>query len=145
MTDDATKLARENIDAFNAGDWQRFKATLASDSVYSELATQRSVRGPDEIAAISQGWRSAFPDAKGTVTNAIGTGDQATIELTWEGTQTGDLVGPMGTIPATGRRVKIPAVQVVRAAGGKLTETRHYFDLMGMLQQLGAMPAAAQR
>ena len=62
MTDDATKLARENIDAFNAGDWQRFKATLAADSVYSELATQRSVRGPDEIAAISQGWKSAIPD-----------------------------------------------------------------------------------
>jgi limonene-1,2-epoxide hydrolase len=36
--------------------------------------------------------------------------------------------------------VKIPAVQVVTVEGGKIKEKRHYFDMMGMLQQLGAIP-----
>src|SRR3990172_1987646 len=46
---DPIRVARENIEAFNAGDWQRVKATLAPDSVYDEVGTQRRLRGADEI------------------------------------------------------------------------------------------------
>jgi hypothetical protein len=31
-------------------------------------------------------------------------------------------------------------VQVLTVVGGKITETHHYFDMLGMLQQLGALP-----
>lgn len=50
----------------------------------------------------------------------------------------------MGDQPLGDKPVRFPAVQVVRVEGGKTKETRHYFDMMGMLQQLGAVPAPGQ-
>jgi steroid delta-isomerase-like uncharacterized protein len=135
---DPVKLAREGVDAFTAGDWERFKAPLSPNSVYEELATQRRIKGADEITQAIRGWKTAFPDAKGTVKNAVASGDTVTLEITWEGTQSGPLESPEGTIPASGKRVAVEAVQVVRVENDKVTETRHFFDMLGLLRQIGA-------
>ena len=141
---DVLRVARENIDAFSSGDRDRFRATLAADAVYDELATGRRVQGADKVTEVSFSWRQAFPDARGTITNALASGETAVLEILWEGTQTGALATPGGELPASGRRVRIPAVQVIRVSGGKLQEGRHYFDMLGMLQQLGAVPGPSQ-
>jgi steroid delta-isomerase-like uncharacterized protein len=138
------RVARENIEAFSQDDRERFRANLAPDAVYDEKATGRRVQGIDQVVEISWSWRRAFPDARGTITNALASDDTAVLEILWEGTQTGPLVTPGGELPASGKTVRVPAVQVIRAAGGKLQEARHYFDVLGMLQQLGAIPAPAQ-
>ena len=137
---DAIKVVRESIEAFNAGDTKRFSNTLSSDAVYEEFATQRRVSGRDEIVKAVMGWRQAFPDAKGAISHIVASGNTVTMEITWEGTQRGPLVGAAGTIPATGKRVKVPAAQVVIVEGGKLKSTRHYFDMMTLMQQLGVAP-----
>src|SRR4051794_23194427 len=131
-------VARENVEAFNAGDWERFKATFAADGVYDELATQRHLEGPDAILEANRGWKEAFPDARGTVESATGSDGTATLEITWEGTQTGTLHTPAGDLPPSSRRVEVKAAQVFTVEGDKIREAHHYFDLMGMLQQLGA-------
>lgn len=137
---DLIKVARENIDAFNAADWERWKAVLAPDAVYDEVGTQRRIQGADQIVEALQGWKQAMPDAKGTVTNAFASGNTVTLEVTWEGTHTGPLAGPGGTIPASGKRQVTRAVQVITYEGDKAKEIRHYFDMMALLQQIGAMP-----
>lgn len=137
---DAMQIARHGVETFNAGDWGGLSADLTIDSVYEEPATGRVVRGIEEILAANRGWKAAFPDAKGAITNALMAGDTAVIEITWRGTQTGDLMGPMGTIAATGRPVTLKAVQVVEVERGKAKSIRHYFDLAGMLAQLGVAP-----
>jgi steroid delta-isomerase-like uncharacterized protein len=143
MGTDKVKLAREGIEAFNAGDWERFKAPLSADSVYDELATQRKVQGPDQIVEASKGWKEAFPDSKGTVTKVTEGADTVVLEITWQGTHTGDLFSAMGTIPPSQKRVTLAAVQVVRFKGDKVAETRHFFDLMTLLAQIGALPMPA--
>jgi steroid delta-isomerase-like uncharacterized protein len=141
MAVDKMRQAREGVDAFSAGDWERFKAPLSSDAVYDELATQRRVQGPNAIVELGKGWKQAFPDAKGTIGKAIESGDTVVLEITWEGTHTGPLVGAQGTIPPTRKKVRIPAVEVVSFKGDKVVETKHYFDQMTMLAQLGVLPA----
>ncbi len=137
---DPIRVARENLEAFNAADWERLRATLTPDSVYDEVATQRRLQGADEIIEAFKGWKQAMPDAKGTVTNAVASGNTVTQEITWEGTQTGPLVGPGGTIPPSGKRQVTRAAWIATIEGGKITESRHYFDMMALLQQLGAAP-----
>ncbi|MBI3977699.1 MAG: ester cyclase [Chloroflexi bacterium] len=137
---DVIKLAREEVEAFNTGDWQRMKASLAPDAVYHELATQRRIQGPDQIVQVNQAWRQAFPDAKGTISRALVSGNTVTLEITWEGTQTGPMATPTGTLPPSGKRATVPAVEVVTIQDGKVKEIKHYFDLMGLLQQIGALP-----
>ncbi|TMC76559.1 MAG: ester cyclase [Chloroflexi bacterium] len=140
---DKLQLAKQNVEAFGKGDWASFKAPLSADAVYEELATQRRTQGPDAIVEISKGWRQAFPDAKGTITKAVESGDTVVLEIIWEGTHNGELKSAMGSIPATYKRVKIPAVQVVTFKGDKIAETKHYFDLMTILAQIGALPVPA--
>lgn len=136
----AISLAREGVEAFSNSDWQRFKAALAPDAVYEELATGLRAQGPDQIVQAIQGWKQAFPDARGTITNIFAGGNSVCLEITWEGTHTGPMVGPGGTIPASHKRTKTSAVQVVTVEGGKVKLTRHYFDAMSLLQQIGAVP-----
>lgn len=138
---DAVAIARDNIDAFNQGDKNRFRAALRSDAVYREFATGREIQGADEVTNVAFAWRDAFPDAHGEITGDFSTGDQAALQITWTGTQKGELVSPAGNIPATGKQVSIPACQIVRTRDGKIASTDHYFDLMTMLAQLGVAPA----
>ena len=137
---DLIRVARESIDAFNAGDWERSKAALTGDYLYDEVGTQRRIQGADQAIKALQEWKLAMPDAKGTITNALVSGNTVTLEITWEGTQTGPLDGPGGTIPASGKRQVTRAAWVSAIEGTKVKETRHYFDMMALLQQLGAAP-----
>jgi predicted ester cyclase len=67
-------------------------------------------------------------------------GNTVTIELTWEGTQSGPMRSPDGQeLAPSNRRVTVKACQVMEIEGGKIVATRHYFDLMTILQQIGAM------
>ena len=139
-TDEIVKLARKQVEAFNSGDWEQMRAMLSSDSRYEELGTQRKIEGPDQIVELFKGWKTAFPDAVGTVTSALATGDTAALEVTWKGTHTGPLGTAEGTIPASGKRQETPAAFFLTFEGDKIKESRHYFDSMTLLKQIGAQP-----
>ena len=116
-TDAMITIAREQVDAFNNGDWERLRAGLASDSRYDELGTQRKIDGPEKIVELFKGWKQAFPDAVGTVTSAVASGDTAALEVTWKGTHTGPLATAEGTIPASGKRQETPAAYLLHLRG----------------------------
>ena len=131
------RLARETIESFNDGDMERFKSTLATDVVYEEVATQRRTQGADQLIEALMDWKRAFPDSKGIITKAVAGDSTATLELTWEGTHTGPLAGPGGTIPPSGKHQATRAVQVFTFEGDRIKESHHYFDMMTLLQQIG--------
>ena len=142
-------VLERNLKAFTAGNWNGFKATLTDDAIYEEEATGRRVQGGDAAVQAVGPWIRAFPDMGFTIKEAIGSGDALVVELDWTGTHKGPLVGPFGSIPATGKYSKLPAVQVVRFDGDRIRELRHYFDLLTLLRNIGvaaqvAMPASAQ-
>jgi steroid delta-isomerase-like uncharacterized protein len=139
-TDEIVKLARKQVEAFNSGDWEQMRAMLASDSLYDELGTERKIEGPEKIVELFKGWKSAFPDAVGTVTSAVASGNKAALEVTWKGTHTGALETAEGTIPASGKRQETPAAFFFTFEGDKIKESRHYFDSMTLLKQIGAQP-----
>ncbi len=137
---DLASIAREAVEAFNASDWDRSKAIVTPDYVLNELGTQRRIEGPDAAIESMQGWKEAMPDVVGTVTNTLVSGNTVTLQITWEGTQTGPLEGPMGTIPASGKRQVTPAAWILTFEGERIKESHHYFDMVTVLTQIGAMP-----
>ncbi|MGB2875112.1 MAG: ester cyclase [Gaiellaceae bacterium] len=138
--DEMVKIAREHVDAFNSGDWERLQAGLATDARYDELGTQRKTEGAEKIIELYKGWKTAFPDAAGTVTSAVSSGNTAALEVTWKGTHTGPLETPEGTIPASGKRQETAAAIFFTFEGGKIKHDRQYFDSMTLLKQIGAQP-----
>ena len=56
--------------------------------------------------------------------------------MTTEGTQTGEFMG----MPATGKKISITEMHMVRIANGKAVEHWSLANAMAMMQQLGVIP-----
>ncbi len=88
-----------------------------------------------------QGFRSAFPDLTLTVTNQVASESSVVNEFVVRGTHKGALVGPAGAIPATGKKIDYPVIEVWDIKNGKLAGIRNYFDTGTMMRQLSVAPA----
>jgi len=134
-----TDAARSVVEAFNSADWERLEAALTPDSVYDEVGTGRRAEGREAITELFQGWKQTMPDAVGTVTNALASGNEVVLEVTWKGTMT----GPWGGTPATGKQQTTRAAWFLSFSGEAVSESRQYFDSLALLQELGVMPEPA--
>jgi steroid delta-isomerase-like uncharacterized protein len=79
----------------------------------------------------------AFPDWHGTVDEIIVEGNRVANRWTGHGTHLGDLMG----VPATGKPVTISGITVFHIGGGKVVEEWTQADLLGLMQQIGIIPA----
>jgi steroid delta-isomerase-like uncharacterized protein len=127
------------VDAFNRSDWQQAAALLTPDSVYDEVGTGRRAEGREEIIELLKDWKQTMPDANGTVSSAIESGNQAVLEITWEGTMTGS----WGDTPGTGRHQTTRSAWLLTFTGDAIIESRQYFDSLSFMQQLGLLPQPA--
>lgn len=101
---------------------------------------------PPGLPAGSEGTRqfigmylAAIPDFHLTTEDMIAEGDRVATRLTYHGTHRGELMG----IPPTGKQATVTGIQIVRIANGRIVENWINFDALGMLQQLGVIPAMA--
>jgi steroid delta-isomerase-like uncharacterized protein len=82
---------------------------------------------------------SALADPRFTIEDMVAEGDRVAVRLTTAATQ----VGPFMGMEPSGRRYEIGEIHIFRLRDGKVAEHWHYFDQIGMMQQLGALPAGA--
>ena len=142
---DLTQVAREIVTGYSTANWTALKGLFTPAAVYNELGSQRRIQGPDAIIQTLQGWKKAMTDSQGKVISAIASGDTVAMQITWTGTHDGTFTGPTGTVPATGKRQTTPAAMIVKFSDNKVSEIHHYFDMLTLLQQIGAMPAISAR
>ncbi|MEV4832988.1 ester cyclase [Nonomuraea sp. NPDC049486] len=143
---DATTLNRILLDLYGLHqsdpDWlEKSLAVLTDDCEVVNIPLGATSHGPSGYARFIQAWVAAFPDSTVEITNLFSTDDQGVVEFIGRGTNTGPLLGPVGVIAATGRRAEVRFCNVQRFADGKVSSFHQYFDLMGLLQQLGVPPA----
>ena len=81
--------------------------------------------------------RAAFPDTVHIIEELIAEGDKVVTRLRGRATFTGEVLG----IPPTGNVVEITGISIHRIADGKLVEHWANADQLGLMQQLGALPA----
>jgi steroid delta-isomerase-like uncharacterized protein len=126
------------------GGWNQGNLTLV-DELYTTdymIHDPQSPNFPGGHAAFKQfvnNLRTGFPDIHVTIEDIIAEGDKVVWRWTITGTHTGDLMG----IPPTGRPVKITGIVLSRFANGKWAEDYVNWDTLGMLQQIGVVPAMA--
>ena len=80
---------------------------------------------------------SPFADIRCTAEDVVAEGDKVAVRWIWRGTHKGEFMG----IPATGKQVTITGISILRIAGGKIVEEWGEMNSLGMMQQLGALPA----
>ena len=96
--------------------------------------------GRDGAKAFIGMYVNAFPDVKITIEDMIAKGDKVVTRWSATGTHTGELMG----IPATGKQITVTGLDITRFSGGKSVEFWGQFDQMGMMQQLGVIPAPGE-
>jgi 4-oxalocrotonate tautomerase family enzyme len=97
---------------------------------------QQIKMGPNGPKDMVKSWHAAMPDGRMTIDDIITEGDLSTIRMTWEGTHT----GKFGEIPPSGKRIKVTSIGIDRVVNGKITEGWGELDMLGMFQQMGAIP-----
>lgn len=94
-------------------------------------------QGPQALSQLVSLYHTAFPDTKLTIEDQIAEGDKVATRWAATGTHQGVLFG----VPPTGKQVKVTGIFIDRIADGKIVESWGEFDALGMLQQIGAIPA----
>lgn len=85
----------------------------------------------------AKGWRQAFPDLKVNVDLIVAEGDLVSVRWTARGTNSGTGNG----LPATGKSVQTSGTTVFRFVDGAIAEEWTAGDALGLMKQLGLLPA----
>jgi steroid delta-isomerase-like uncharacterized protein len=126
------------VQAWNERDW----TTEAAHRTPDYLAHMSGIPVPlddDGWNAFNAEFTGAFPDAQISVEASVAERDVVASRWTITGTHRGTFQG----VPATGRLVTFSGIDFSRVVEGKLAEHWAQFDLLAVLQQIGAVPAAA--
>ena len=84
--------------------------------------------------------RRAFPDYAGTNVEQIAEGEKVANRFVFLGTHLGEFEG----ISPTGKRVEFIGHSMDRVVEGKIVESWVEMDMLGVMQQLGAVPEPGQ-
>jgi steroid delta-isomerase-like uncharacterized protein len=138
MADLKSKLQR-TIEIFNEGNVGLIDELYASDFV-NRTTPPGVAPTRDGFKQFARALRTAFPDVHYTIDDSIEAGDKFISRLTVSGTMRGDFAG----MPATGKRATWTEIHIVRTANGQVVEHWGLTDQLGMMVQLGVIPAPGQ-
>jgi predicted ester cyclase len=119
--------------------------TRAADEILAEDYVDHDIPGPfpgdrEGLKQAVMGVRSAFPDVKPELDEIVGEGDLVAVRVEAGGTHTG---APFMDVPPAGAPIRWKEMHVFRCRDGRIVEHRGVFDLMAIMQQLGALPGPA--
>jgi steroid delta-isomerase-like uncharacterized protein len=125
-------------DVVNANDYSKVEELLAPNyrahfPGAPEAIDRDGHRGMVELFA------AAFPDWEEQIQDVIAEGDRVVLRVTAGGTHEGEFQG----IAPSGKQVAITGMGIVRIENGQIAESWWEFDAIGLMQQLGAIPAPA--
>lgn len=137
MSIEANKaIVRRYQQAYNTNDMAALEAIVAAD-----------IRTPNRLPGFAPGLEGlkqlhaltldAWPNFQTTIEDLIAEGDTVVARVTCSATPAKDAFG----VPANGRSFRVSGQYLVRIANGKIVEHFGVEDAIGIMQQMGLMPA----
>ena len=99
------------------------------------------MHGPTEFKLFAANIRGSIPNTQIRVEDILTEGDRVAVRVILEGTHTGQGLG----VPPTGRRVSIQWIIILRMVDGQIVEAWNSYDQLGLLRQIGTLPASTVR
>jgi predicted ester cyclase len=126
-------------EAFSQGEHAIIDEIVAPDCVEHQNGSQGT--GPEAVHRTVRRLHSSFPDLRLDVQDIVASEDTVWVRVRGRGTDTG---GVAGRAPS-GRAFEIDIIDIMRFREGMMVDHWGVADRLGMLQQVGAMPAPQQR
>ena len=136
-TQSAKALVRQVVDDWHRGDLD------ALDEHLDPAFVNRDPSNPEvtDLASYKRwvaGALSGFSDMRITIEDLIAEDDRVAKLWSFEATHEGEFLG----IAPTGKRITWSGITIYRVSGDRVVECMWRTDALGLLQQLGAIPAA---
>jgi steroid delta-isomerase-like uncharacterized protein len=122
-------------DVWTGGNVRIVDDVLAASFVRFGPTAEGEVRGREGYKRLVTTYRTAYPDLRIRLEDQVADSAQVVTRWTASGTHRGALMG----IEPTGKAVNVAGVIIDRVVDGKVETEWAFYDVMGMLQQLGAV------
>jgi steroid delta-isomerase-like uncharacterized protein len=139
-TEQNKMLVRRFVEAVDKQDFVAATACLATEALKVHIAGVPHPLDYETFLQFGQMWHAAFPDEQTTFEDQVAEGDKVVSRMASTATHQSDFQG----IPATGKKIRVTGIWVDRVAEGKIVERWGVVDMLGVMQQLGVIPAPGQ-
>jgi predicted ester cyclase len=138
-TEDNKALVQRLIQLQVSGDLNTVDQILAPNWVdhYPPMPLPQGYEG---FKHLTMAFRSAFPGMQIEIEDLLAEGDKVAARMHFRGTNSGSFQG----MPPTGKAVDAIGTGIFRVVDGKVTDNWVNMDMLGLLQQLGVVPAPGQ-
>jgi len=134
---DLKGIARRLTEEPWTGNFDLIDELVAPGYVGYDPAEPEPIRGPAGAKANFEKYLAGFSNGRVTVDDQVAEGDKVVTRWTGRGTHDGEIAG----IAPTGKDVTVSGLTISRFENGMLVEDHTVWDALGMLVQLGAVPA----
>ena len=119
---------------FSKGDLAAIDAVVAPNFVEHQRGAGSGAEALKGLVRRLRGW---FPDLTLTLEDLVVSGDKAWGRIVARATHTQTVMGR----PPTGATVRLDIIDIMRVVDGKVVEHWGVPDTLGMMEQIGAVPA----
>ena len=130
------KLMSRFVEFINTASEQLATELIHPKATFHVPGEPEPMVGPQGYLAIIGMMRGGFPDIQWTLEEIVAEGDKVAARFTMRGTHKGPFFG----VPPTGKSIAVAAMNLYKFADGRIVEEFGQPDLLGLLQQIGAVP-----
>jgi predicted ester cyclase len=131
------EIYRAAIDRGNAGDLDGYLDLYSDDVVFGGVSQEPMDKAG--VVAFHQMFYGAFRDAQADILELVEAGDKLAVRLLIRGRHEGEFMG----VPPTGNDIGLAITTILTMRDGKCVERWSTADMLGLLIQIGAVPAPA--
>jgi steroid delta-isomerase-like uncharacterized protein len=137
MSNSNVELAHRFMGAIDRNDWDAVRDIVTDDFVM-EYPGQPPI-DKEGFIQFCGGWYAGFPDLVHDIQESVCEDDRVVLRIIVRATHQGDFMG----LPATGRTIAVHSAGIGYIRDGRVAKLWALPDVMGMMQQLGAIPEPA--
>jgi len=134
-TQENKDVVRRLHDELNRENFAALDGLIAPTFVHRNPADPSMAKGPAGMRSLYEKWLAAFPDGQQRIEDQIAEGDKVVTRWSFRGTHKGELFG----VAPTSKTVEFTGIFIDRVADGKLVEHWDEADILGVMEQLGAV------
>ncbi len=138
-TEENKALVQQMIRLIESGDLNTVDQVIAPNWVNHDPSLP-PLQGYEGFKQLTMLFRSAFPGFHDEIEDMLAEGDKVAARWRFRATNSGSFQG----MPPTGKAVDVTATGIFRVVDGKVTDNWVNLDALGLMQQLGVVPAPGQ-
>ena len=133
-----TQLMKRFVAFINTANEQLAGELISTDAKFYVPGEPEPMHGLGGYLAIIGMMRSGFSDIQWSLEDSVVEENKVAARFIMTGTHNGTFFG----VPPTGKAIKVQAVNFYRLFNGQIIEEYGQPDMLGLLQQIGAVPGA---